>query len=221
MSAFFAVMRRDVQLASRSGGDMLTLILFYVLVGVIVPFAIGPDKVLLAQISSGVVWIAALLSSLLSLDRLFKTDLEDGSLQAFRHAAVSLETIVLAKLIAHWLTAILPLVLATPFLAILLNMDFATFWRTELSLLLGGPALVALGAIGAAVTVSLKRGGLIAPVLIVPMAVPILIFGVSSITASAGPDASEQALLLLSGLSLAFFALSPFVAALALRLAAD
>ncbi len=157
----------------------------------------------------------------MSLDRLFKTDLEDGSLQAFRHAALPLEAIVLAKLIAYWLTAILPLILATPILAILLNMNLATFWRTEISLLLGAPALVALGAIGAAVTVSLKRGGLIAPVLIVPLAVPILIFGVSAIATTAGPGASTQALLLLSGLSLAFFALSPFVAALALKLAAD
>ena len=221
MRAFWAVVLRDLRLAGRSGGDVMTLVLFFVLIGVIVPFAVGPDKVLLARLAPGIVWIAALLSSLLGLDRLFRADHEDGSLLAFRHAALPLEAIVFAKLFAHWLTAILPLIVASPLLAVLLNMDIAGFARTLASLLVGGPALVALGAIGAAVTVSLKRGGLIAPVLIIPLCVPVLIFGVSAISANAGPGAETQALLLLAGLSLGFVALSPFVAGLALRLAAD
>ena len=218
MNAFVAVVAHDLKLATRSFGDLLTLILFFVMIGVIVPFAIGPDKVLLARLSPGIVWIAAFLSSLLALDRLFRVDQEDGSLLAFRHATISLETITFAKLIAHWLTSALPLILATPILAVMLNMDMTIFWRTVISLLLGTPALTAFGAVGAAITVSLRRGGLIAPVLILPLSVPILIFGTSAISANAGPDAEVAAQLFLAGISLVSVALAPFAAALALKL---
>lgn len=221
MKAFLAIIRRDITLAARAGGDVLTLILFFTMIGVIVPFAIGPDSALLEKLSPGIVWIAAFLSTLLGLDRLFKTDHEDGTLMAWRHASISLSTIAFAKLIAHWLTAILPLIAATPILALLLSMDGSTLVRTIVSLLVGSPALVALGAIGAAVTVALKRGGLIAPVLIVPLAIPVLIFGTAAISANAGPDAERVALMFLSGLSLAFMVLTPFAAALALRLASE
>jgi len=221
MSAFLAVIGRDLRLATRVGGDALTLVLFFVMVGVIVPFAIGPDRAQLARLAPGIVWIAAFLSMLLGLDRLFRTDHEDGSLQAFRHAGLSLEAIVLAKVMAHWLTTALPLVIATPLLAVMLSMDGDTFWRTLLSLVLGTPGLLAFGAVGAAVTVSLKRGGLLAPVLILPLSIPILIFGVGAITAVAAPGASQQALLFLAGLSLMAVAFTPFAAALALRLSGD
>ena len=221
MSGFLALIARDLKLALRAGSDALTLVLFFVMVGVIVPFAIGPDQALLARLAPGIVWIAAFLAMLLGLDRLFRDDGDDGSLLLLRHAALPLEAIVAAKVIAHWLLTALPLILASPVLAILLAMDFSTWLRTLLSLLLGTPALVALGTIGASVTVSLRRGGLIAPVLILPLAVPVLIFGVAVITPSAGPDVSGQALLLLAALSLFLLALTPFAAALALRHAAD
>ena len=217
MRALRAIVARDLKLALRSLGDMLTLILFFVMIGIIVPFAIGPDKEQLARLAPGIVWIAAFLSSLLGLDRMFRADREDGTLAALHHAEPGLEAVAFAKLLAHWLTAALPLILATPFLALVLNMDAGTFARTLISLLAGTPALTALGAIGAAVTVSLRRGGLIAPVLILPLSVPILIFGVSAIAANAGPDAERAALMFLAGISLVAVALAPFAIALALR----
>jgi len=215
VTAFLAVIVRDLRLATRVGGDVLTLLLFFVMIAVIVPFAVGPDRELLARLAPGIVWMAAFLSMLLGLDRLFRADEEDGSLWLFRHAALPLEAIVAAKVIAHWLLTALPLLLASPLLAVLLAMDAATWGRTLLSLLLGTPGLVALGAIGAAVTVSLRRGGLLAPVLILPLSIPILIFGVASI--GADPGLSRAAALFLMAISLVALVLAPFAAALALR----
>ena len=221
MTGFYAVIGRDLRLAMRVGGDALTLVLFFVMVGVIVPFAIGPDSATLSRLAPGIVWIAAFLSMLLGLDRLFRTDEEDGSLLLFRHAALPLEAIVLAKMIAHWLLTALPLIVASPLLAVLLSMDMPTWGRTLLSLALGTPALVALGAIGASVTVSLRRGGLIAPVLILPLSIPILIFGAGAIAPASAEGISNAALLFLAAISLVAMALAPFAAALALRLAED
>ena len=221
MNGFAAVIRRDVRLVAAAGGDLMTLLLFFVLVGALMPFAVGPDKALLARIAPGIVWVAALLALLLGLDRLFKTDAEDGSLRAFRSATTSLETIVLAKLAAAWLTLILPLILATPIHALLLGMSFETLGRTLLSLILGTPGLLSLGAIGAAVTVSLRRGGLIGPVIILPLAIPILIFGIGAIAPPAAPGADRAALLFLTALSLVLTAIAPFAAGLALKLSED
>jgi heme exporter protein B len=221
MSGFLAVIARDLRLATRVGGDALTLVLFFVMVGVIVPFAIGPDTPTLSRLAPGIVWIAAFLSMLLGLDRLFRADAEDGSLLLFRHAHLPLEAIVAAKVIAHWLLTALPLLVASPLLALLLAMDFASWQTTVLSLLLGTPGLVALGTIGAAVTVSLRRGGLIAPVLILPLAIPILIFGTGAIAAGSPEGLSGAALLFLAAISLVTLALAPFAAALALRSAED
>lgn len=221
MRGFTAIIRRDVKLAIGDGGDLLTLLLFFVIVGALTPFAVGPDHNLLARIAPGIVWIAALLALLLGLDRLYKSDREDGSLQAFHHAGISMEAIVFAKMIAHWLTTILPLLLAVPIHALLLGMSMETLLRTLLSLAIGAPGLLALGTIGAAVTASLKRGGLIAPVLILPMAIPVLIFGIAAIVPPPAPGADRAALLLLSGLSLAMTVIAPFAAGLALRLSGD
>ena len=217
MNGFRALIVRDLRLSLRIGGEALTLVLFFVMIGVIVPFAIGPDRVLLARLAPGIVWIAAFLSMLLGLDRLFRADDEDGSLLLFRHAAIPLEAIVAAKVIAHWLLTALPLIVATPVLAILLSMDLDSWWRTVLSLLLGTPALVAFGALGAAVTVGLRRGGLIAPVLILPLCIPVLIFGVGAI----GGGGAGPAMLFLAAISLVVAAFAPFAAALALRVAGD
>ena len=217
MSALLALIGRDLRLAVRGGADALTLVLFFVMVGAVVPFAIGPDRVLLAKLAPGIVWIAAFLSMLLGLDRLFRADEDDGTLLLFRHAAIPLEAIVGGKVVAHWLLTALPVLIASPLLAILLSMDAATWGRTVLALLLGTPALTAFGTIGAAVTVSLKRGGLLAPVLILPLSIPVLIFGVASVAA----DGSSAALLFLAALSLVSVAFCPFAAALALRVGSE
>ena len=217
MTAFGAMLARELRLALRGGGDMLTLILFFVIVGAIVPFAVGPDRVLLARIAPGMVWIAAFLAMLLGLDRLFRPDHEDGSLILLRQADLPLSGVVAAKLVAHWLVSALPLIVASPFLALLLAMELDTFWRVLLSLLLGTPALAAFGAVGAAVTVSIRRGGLIAPILIAPLSIPVLIFGTGSITASQ----SGAAMLFLAALSLMAVALAPFAAALAISSGED
>ncbi len=218
MRAVSAIIARDLRLAARLGGDALTLVLFFVMVGAVVPFAIGPDRVLLAQLAPGIVWIAAFLSMLLGLDRLFRADEDDGSLLLFRHAAIPLEAVVAAKLVAHWLLTALPLVVASPLLAVLLAMDQRTWFDTILALLAGTPALTAFGTIGAAVTVSLRRGGLLAPVLILPLCIPVLIFGVSAVGA---PDGSNAAVLFLSAISLVSVAFCPFAAALALRVSGE
>lgn len=217
MRAFSAIVTRELALALRGGGDVLTLVLFFIITGAIVPFAVGPDKALLATIAPGIIWIAAFLAMLLGLDRLFRPDHEDGTLILLRHANLPLSAIIAAKVIAHWLLTALPLILASPILAVLLAMDLSAFWRMVLSLLLGTPALAAFGAIGAAVTVAIRRGGLIAPILIAPLSVPVLIFGTGAITATQ----SNAALLFLAALSLMALALAPFAAALAISSAED
>jgi heme exporter protein B len=220
MTAFLAIIGRDLRLGVRVGGEALTLVLFFVMVGVIAPFAIGPDSATLARLGPGLVWIAAFLSMLLGLDRLFRLDDEDGSLILLRHAALPFEAIVAAKVIAHWLLTALPLIVASPLLAILLEMDLRAWGLTVASLLLGTPGLVALGTIGAAVTVSLRRGGLIAPVLILPLSIPLLIFGA---TAASGAEAGieRSALLFVTAISLVALVVAPFAAALALRMGED
>ncbi|UXN74434.1 heme exporter protein CcmB [Devosia sp. A8/3-2] len=217
MRAFSAIVTREVALALRGGGDVLTLVLFFIITGAIVPFAVGPDKALLATIAPGIIWIAAFLAMLLGLDRLFRPDHEDGTLILLRHADLPLSAIIAAKVIAHWLLTALPLILASPILAVLLAMDLSSFWRMLLSLLLGTPALAAFGAIGAAVTVAIRRGGLIAPILIAPLSMPVLIFGTGAISATQ----SNAALLFLAALSLMAIALAPFAAALAISSAED
>lgn len=217
MSAFAAMLRRELRLSLRGGGDVLTLVLFFIIVGAIVPFAVGPDRTLLAAIAPGIVWIAAFLAMLLGLERLFRPDHEDGALVLLRQAELPLSAIVAAKLIVHWLVSAVPLLLATPVLAVLLAMDLDSFGRTMVSLALGTPALAAFGAIGAAVTVSIRRGGLIAPILIAPLSIPVLIFGVGSITS----PQSSAATLFLAALSLMALALAPFAATLAISSAED
>lgn len=216
MNGFAAVLRREIGLSLRGGGQVLTLVLFFVIVGAIVPFAVGPDKALLQRIAPGVVWIAAFLAMLLGLEKLFGPDRADGTLALYRLADVPLSAVVAAKVIAHWLTSALPLIIASPILALLLAMDGPSFLRTLVSLLLGTPALAGFGAIGAALTVATKRGGLLAPILIAPLSVPVLIFGVGAISASGGPNQAEVATLLLAALSLMVVVLSPFAAALAI-----
>ncbi len=221
MRAFLIVIGRDLQLAIKNGGATLTQLIFFISIGVIMPIAIGPDKQILASLAPAIIWIAALLSTLLGLDRLFVADHEDGTLLSLRHASISLTSISLAKIISHWLITALPLILATPLLAVMLFMELPRFLATIAALLLGTPALAALGAIGASISVTLKRGGMVAPILILPLAIPILIFGVSAANSFAGPSASSSAMLFLGAISLLAVAFAPFAISLALKAAEE
>lgn len=213
-----ALVRRDLLLARRIGGGGLLGVVFYLGLVTIVPFAIGPDLKLLARIGPAILWIAALLSGLLGLDRLFQADEEDGALDQLRLARVPLEAVVLAKCLAHWCATGLPLVVVTPLLGLMLALDGPALLGVTLSLLIGTPALTFLGAIGASLTVSLRRGGLLLAIVTVPLAVPVLIFGVSTAEAAGGgPVPLATPLLILAALSLASAALCPFAAAAALR----
>jgi heme exporter protein B len=220
MTPFAAIVRRDLRLAARAGGSILTVVLFFALVATLAPFAVGPDRDLLTRIGPAIIWIAALLALLITSERLWRDDHEDGSLAAMRLARLPLEAIVAGKLIAHWLTTALPLIVVTPALAVLYHLDLATVARIELTLLIGTPALICYVGVGAAVTVALRRGGLIAPVLVLPLAVPTLIFGIAAIRpVLAGSEAA--ALMFLTGFSLLAIVIAPFAAALALRMGAE
>jgi len=218
---FMIVIGRDLQLAIKNGGTTVTLLIFYLSIGVIMPIAIGPDKEMLAGLAPAIIWVGALLSTLLGLDRLFVSDHEDGTLLSLHHANISMASIALAKIIAHWLITALPLILITPLLAIMLFMEMPVFLATMSALLLGTPALTALGAIGAAVAVTLKRGGVVAPILILPLAIPVLIFGVSAANNFAANMVSSSATLFLAALSLLTIAFSPFAISLALKAAQE
>jgi heme exporter protein B len=218
MSAARALFMRELRLAHRVGGGASVGIVFFLILVTIVPFAIGPDLNLLARIGPAVLWIAALLATLLGLDRLFQSDMEDGSLDVLRTADLPLELVVAIKCLAHWTATCLPLAIAAPLFGLMLALDAPAMLGVAATLLAGTPALTFLGAIGAALTVSLRRGGLLMAVLILPMTIPVLIFGVSAAQAASGGTVPFYApFLILLALSLAALALAPFAAAAALR----
>ena len=212
---FAALLSRDLRLALRVGGSGGLGLVFFLAVVVLVPFALGPDLNLLARIGPAILWIAALLSVLVGLDRLFQADEEDGSLDLMRLSPAPLELIVLAKVTAHWLATGLPLALASPLLGLLLAQPPDAMGPTALSLLLGTPALTFIGAVGAALTAAIRRGGLILAILVLPMMTPVLIFGVAASDWTG--SASRSALLILAGLTLAAAAIGTLAAAAALR----
>ncbi len=217
-----AVVRRDLLLARRTGGGGATGVVFFLCLVTVVPFAVGPDLNLLSRIGPAILWIAALLSTLLGLDRLFGADAEDGSLDLIRTGAAPLELVVLAKCLAHWCVTGLPLVIVSPLFGLMLALDGPGLAGVAASLLVGTPALTCLGAIGAALTVSVRRGGLLLSVIVMPMAIPVLIFGVAAaVAASGGTVPFRLPFTVLCGLSLLAAAGAPFAAAAALRLAAD
>jgi heme exporter protein B len=219
MTALSAIFIRDMRLAVRVGGGALMGVLFFLVVITLVPFAIGPDLALLNRIGPAILWIAALLASLLALDRLFATDHEDGSLDLILTGRAPLELVVLAKGCAHWVTTALPLIVVAPFVGIFLNLGGRAGAATVLTLLVGTPALTFIGIIGAAIAVTLRRGGLLLAVLVLPLTVPILIFGVAAANAAvSGPIPFETPFMTLCGLSLASLVVGPFAAAAALRL---
>ncbi len=212
-----ALLLRDLRLAIRAGGGFGLGLAFFLIVVVLVPFGVGPQSELLSRIAAGTLWIGALLACLLSLDRIFALDWEDGSLDLLATAPLPMEAIAAVKALAHWLTTGLPLVFAAPVLAILLNLPPAGYGPLVLSLLLGTPALSMIGTFGAALTVGLKRGGLLLSLLVLPLYVPTLIFGAEA--ARRGMDGFDTTtpMLMLAGITCGTIALLPFAAAAVLR----
>ena len=218
MNAFRALFLRDVKLALRVGGGALTGVLFFLIVVTLVPFAVGPDLALLKRIGPAMLWLGALLASLLGLERLLAGDHEDGSLDLILTARLPLELALLAKALAHWLTTAMPLVAAAPILGVLLNLDPPATGAVALTLLAGTPALTLIGLIGAALMVALRRGGLLLAILVLPLTVPVLIFGVAATNAAiVGPAPFGPPFTILCALSLASLVIGPLAAAAALR----
>ena len=218
MTAFASLMLRDMRIAVRVGGGALMGALFFLIVVVMVPFAVGPDLNLLARIGPAILWLGGLLASLLALDRLFSTDYEDGSLDLLMMAPMPLELAVAAKALAHWLTTGLPLVVIAPLLGLMLNVELGATGALMLTLAAGTPALTFIGLIGAALSVALRRGGLLLAVLVLPLTIPVLIFGVAAANAAiVGPAPFGPPFTILCALSLASLVLGPIAAAAALR----
>jgi heme exporter protein B len=218
MRPLAALFLRDARLAVRIGGGAIMGILFFLIVVTLVPLAVGPDLALLARIGPAILWLGALLASLLALDQLFAADQADGSLDVILTARVPLELVVLAKAAAHWLTTGLPLIAAAPVLGLMLNIEGRAMAAVALTLAAGTPALTLIGAVGAALSVALRRGGLLLPVLVLPLTIPVLIFGVASANAAAvGPVPFGTPFTILCALTLASLAIGPFAAAAALR----
>ena len=184
--AVLALILRDLKLAARVGGSGALGLVFFLMIVTLVPFALGPDLNLLARIGPAILWLAAVLATLLGFDRLFQADEEDGSLDLFRAAPVPLEVVVLAKAVAHWLATGLPLALASPLFGLLVALDGPSMLAVATTLLAGTPALTFIGAVGAALTASVRRGGLILAILVLPLMIPTLIFGVSAASAASG-----------------------------------
>lgn len=213
-----ALIRRDVMLAFRSGGGFGLALGFFLIVVVLLPLAVGPDTTPLRLIAPGVLWLGALLACLLSLDRMFSQDFEDGTLEVLATAPLPLATIVLAKATAHWLTSCLPLVLAAPVLGVMLNFPGSANGVLVASLLVGTPSLSFIGAFGAALTVGVKRGGLLLSLLVLPLYVPTLIFGATAARLAAEGQSASQALAATAAISLLTAALLPFAGAAVLRI---
>ena len=213
-----ALLLRDLRLALRAGGGFGLGLAFFLIVTMLVPFSVGPEATLLRAIAPGVLWLGALLACLLSLDRLLALDLEDGSLELLLTAPLPLEGALAVKALAHWLTTGLPLVLAAPFLGVMLQLAAPGHLWLLVSLALGTPALSVIGMFGAALTVGIKRGGLLLSLLVLPLYIPTLIFGAEvARRGTAGLDTATP-LLMLAGLTLAVVALMPFAAAAVLRM---
>lgn len=219
MSGFWTLVGRDLRLAFREGGAVGTALGFYLVVVAMLPLGLGPDLKLLSRIAPGVLWIALLLAALLSLPRLFEADLEDGSLDILAMGRIPLELVAAAKALAHWISTGIPLALLAPVLGILLNLDLAAYPVLVGTMLVGTPAISFLGAIGAALTLKARKGGLLVALLVLPLYVPTLVFGISAISAvtlaSGGLAAS---LLILGAISLGALVVGPIAAAAALRM---
>ncbi len=212
-----ALLWRDVQLAQRQGGGLGAALAFILAVLVLVPISVGPDLALLQRLAPGLMWLSLLLAVLLTADRMFQQDFEDGSLDLMTMAALPFELVVLIKFLGHWLTVSLPLALIAPPLGLMLNLDVASLPILWLSMFAGSLALSLLAGLGGAVTVGLRRGGLLVSLLIMPLYVPVLIFGVSATTMMMGPQSPVPSLLILVAITLVSLVVAPLASAAALR----
>ena len=217
MTPFLVLLSRDIRLAVRAGGGAALALAFFACVVTLVPLGVGADLKLLARIAGGVLWVAAVLAALLSLDRLFQADYEDGSLDLIALSPLSLETTALTKIAAHWLATGLPLTVLSALLAVLFDLSSTGTAALVISLLIGTPAVSAIGGVGAALTLSIRRGGLILPLIVLPLLAPAVIFGSGAVLA-AEDGLANGAFLFLAAFSLLSVALSPFAAAASVRL---
>jgi heme exporter protein B len=217
MSGFFAILSRDIRLATRAGGSAALALAFFAAVATLVPLGVGTDLHLLARIAGGILWVAAVLAALLSLDRLFGSDFEDGSLDVIALSPLPLEGTAFAKIAAHWITTGLPLTILSPVLGLLFGLPSNAYVPLVVSLAIGTPAVSAVGAIGAALTLSIRRGGLILPFIVLPLLAPAVIFG-AGVVMAALDGLSNGALELLAAFSVVSVLVAPFVAAAGVRL---
>ncbi len=221
MSGLAAIVGRDLRIAARQGSATLLVVVFFVITVTLFPLGVGPEREILARMASGVVWVAALLASLIALDRLFQADYEDGSLELLTLSGLPLVLVVLAKALAHWLTSGLPLLLTAPLLALLMNMEAEGFLALLAAMALGTPTLSLIGGIGAALTVNIRRGGVLLSLLVLPLYIPVLIFGVSTVEAAITALAVKPYILIMAAGLLGALALAPWATAAALRLALE
>ncbi|MEM9441533.1 MAG: heme exporter protein CcmB [Pseudomonadota bacterium] len=221
MKAFLAIMNRDLRLSLRSGVDSAQPLIFFVIALSLFPLGVGPSPEILERIGIGVIWVLALLAVMLSLDRLFQADAEDGSLEQLMLADLPLELTVLAKCLAHWLMSGLILVIASPLLALLLHQPTESVTVLALALLIGTPVLTLIGSVGAALLIGARRGGVLIALLVLPLYIPVLIFGVSAVEAEVMGLGGSAQLLILGAIFLGALALTPFAAAAALRLSME
>lgn len=220
-AAMFALLRRDLLLAFRARGELLNPLIFFVMIASLFPLATSPEPGVLRLLAPGIIWVSALLATLLSLDQLFRSDYEDGSLEQLLLSPHPLALLVLAKIAAHWLVSGLPLVLVGPLLGVMLNLPLHAIETLALGLLFGTPVLSAIGAIGAALTVSLRRGGMLLSLLVLPLYVPVLVFAASAVEASASGLPATGQLYLLAAFMLLSLTLAPLAIAAALRISGD
>ena len=218
MSAFLALVGRDLRIAMREGGAVGTALGFYLIIVALMPLGLGPDLNLLSRIAPGVLWIGLLLAALLSLGRMFESDDEDGTLEVLASGPLPLELVAAAKALAHWISTAVPLVLLAPVIGLLLDLDAAAYPVLMATMLMGTPAISFLGAVGAALTMRTRRGGLLIALLVLPLYIPTLVFGIVGIGAKlTSPDGATASLLILFAISLASLVVAPVAAGAALR----
>lgn len=215
------IIRRELLIAFRRQADILNPLWFFIIVITLFPLSIGPEPNLLARIAAGIIWVAALLSALLSLERLFRDDFQDGSLEQMMLMPLPLQLVVIAKVIAHWLLTGLPLILISPLLAVLLSLDFSTWLTVVLTLLVGTPTLSFIGAIGVALTVGLQKGGVLLSLLILPLYIPVLIFATSAIDAASLGMPFNGQLAIMAAMLAGSITLTPFAISAALRVSVN
>jgi len=218
---FWHIIKRELQIAMRKQAEILNPLWFFLIVITLFPLVIGPDPALLSRIAPGVAWVAALLSALLSFERLFRDDYIDGSLEQLMLTSQPLVLTALAKVLAHWLLTGLPLILLSPIAALLLSLEKSIWWALVLTLLLGTPVLSCLGAIGVALTVGLRKGGVLLSLLVVPLFIPVLIFSASVLDAAGLSLPYNGQLAILGAILAGVMTLSPFAIASALRISLD